>query len=419
MVKKAVISSLLLAGAVFAESSEEVKQLRQEMEVLKEEMRKLKLEMSMPQITTYESYTGLGPAASKALLNPKGVSIGGYGEIWFTNNTSQRPRMTTDLFRFIIYLGYSFSEKLKFNSEIEIEHAIVEGGEESGEVAIEFAFLDYRVNKLLGLRGGMVLIPVGITNEYHEPPTYLSVRQPYLEKTLFPFTWRENGFGVYGETDFLEYRAYIINGMKAEKGSYSMGTPFKKLKQGGSQAASDLIGFTGRVDFKLPKNLKVGAATFISGVQNDKGENLGRVSLISPHLWWQYAGFDVRFVGSYTTTSNADKITNELDDGKNNPEVFPEKMQGFYLQVAYNVFRFMDTEQELYVFGKYEDINTYAEVPNGVTKPTGYEFKIYNVGISYKPNPLVALKADYVRKDVTDAKNKDEDIYSAAITWMF
>ncbi len=419
--KKVLLTSLILSSAVFAQVEEEVKRLREEVEVLKEELRKIRLEFAMPEITEYRSYTGLGPAASKALFNPKGVSIGGYGEIWYTYMPNGEPKAEFDLYRFIIYLGYAFTEKLKFNSEIEIEHAKVEGGEEGGELAIEFAFLDYRFNKKFGLRGGLVLVPLGITNEYHEPPTYFSVRQPYLEKKIFPFTWRENGVGFYGETDVLEYRAYVINPMKAERGKYYFDEPLDSITQDGSEAAADSLAFTGRFDIKLPKNLKIGAATFISPVVNERGEKLGTVNILSPHLWWQYAGFDIRFVGAYVTVSNADAITRELDD-PNTPDVegiFPERQQGFYLQVAYNILRHFDTEHELYIFGKYEDINLYEEVPSGYQKPQGYDYKIYNVGIAYRPHPLVALKLDYVRKDVEDLENADEDIYSAAITWMF
>ncbi len=416
--KKLVGASLLLSSAIFAQPSDEVKQLREEVEVIKEELRKLKLEISMPQITTYQSYSGLGPAASKALINPKGVSIGGYGEVWFTNIPQTGVNFEVDLYRFIIYLGYAFTEKLKFNSEIEIEHAKVEGGEEGGEVAIEFAFLDYRVNKYLGLRGGMVLVPLGITNEYHEPPTYLSVRQPYLEKKLFPFTWRENGVGLYGETDLLEYRAYVINGMKV-KDSYDSDEPLDSVTQDGSEAIGDSPAFTGRLDFKLPKNLKVGAGAFISPVFDSNGNKLGTVSIFSPHLWWQYAGFDVRFVGAYVDVSNADKITQAVQTSTSDPTyIFPEKMKGFYLQVAYDVLRFFDTDHELFVFGKVEDVQRYAEVPSGYSKPDGGNLSVLNFGVSYRPHPLVALKADYARENYSGTR-QDRDVYSAAITWMF
>ncbi len=414
--RKLVGTALLLSSAALAQ--EEVKQLREEVEVLKEELRRLRLEISMPQITTYQSYTGLGPAASKALINPKGVSIGGYGEVWFTAFPQKSEKFEADLFRFIVYLGYAFTEKLKFNSEIEIEHAKVEGGEEGGEVAIEFAFIDYRVNKYLGLRGGMVLVPLGITNEYHEPPTYLSVRQPYLEKKLFPFTWRENGVGFYGETDLVEYRAYLINGMKVGD-SYDPDEPLDSITQDGSQAIGDSPAFTGRFDLKLPKNLKVGVATFLSPVFDSNGGRLGSVSILSPHLWWQYAGFDVRFVGAYTTVDNSERITQAVRTSTGDPTyVFPKRMQGFYFQVAYNVLRFFDTEQELFIFGKVEDVQRYAEVPSGETRPDGGNLKILNFGVSYRPHPLVALKADYAREDYS-GNRQDMDVYSAAITWMF
>ncbi len=413
MVKKILMSSVLLSSALFAQQDSEIKKLKEEIEVLKEELRKLKLEMSMPEITTYQSYTGLGPAASKALFNPKGVSIGGYGEIWFDYSPDRKPRATTDVFRYIFYLGYAFTDKLKFNSEVEIEH--------TDEILVEFAFLDYRFNKHFGIRGGQVLVPLGITNEYHEPPTYLSVRQPYLEKKLFPFTWKENGIGFYGETKLLEYRAYILNGMKAEKGVYDPTEPLDSINQNGGQAVMDGLAFTGRLDFKLPLNFKIGSAVFISGVNAPNGDSLGTIYLFSPHFWWQYAGFDVRFVGAIASVSGADKITMELDDGDptNGQEVFPKRMQGFYFQVGYNVLRHFDTDHELYVFGKIENVDRYNKVPAGYQKPTGKasELNIINFGISYKPHPLIALKADYAKENYKEGK--DYDLYSAAITWMF
>ncbi len=422
MKAKLLLGSLLVAGTAFAQPQDELKKLREEVEVLKEEIRRLKLEISEPGITEYKSYSGLGPAASKALLNPKGVSVGGYGEVHFINSPDKKPNTTFDAKRLIMYFGYSFSEKLKFNSEIEWEHAFVEGGEESGEVAVEFAFVDYRHSKALGLRGGMVLIPVGIVNELHEPPTFYTVDRPYLERNIIPTTWRENGFGVYGDIGMVSYRAYVINGMRAKEGEYKSSAPLKKLKQDGSLASADRPGFTGRVDVNLPKNLKVGISTFISGVQDKKGKSLGTVSLFSPHLVWQYAGFDVRFVGVYTSTSGADKITKELSPAsceidKSTCNVFPDKMQGFYLQVAYNVLRFTDSEQELYLFGMYENYDTHASVPSGYSKPSGHKVSVYNFGLAYKPHPLIALKADYVKENVEGGK--DKNLYRAAISWMF
>lgn len=404
--RKLTLSLLSLPLVASAQENSEIRQIKEEVEVLKEEIRKLRLEISQPEATEYRSYTGLGPAASKALINPKGVSIGGYGEIWFNFTPQEDPSFTTDVFRYILYLGYAFNNKLKFNSEVEIEHA--------KKVLLEFAFLDYRVNKYFGLRAGQVLIPIGITNEYHEPPTYFSVKQPYLEKKLFPFTWKENGVGIYGETDFIEFRGYIINAMKAGS-SYDPTEPLDSIDQIGSQAVTDELGVTARFDLKLPLNLKVGAAGFYSPVLQGNGDRLGSISLISPHLWWQYAGFDIRFVGALVRVEGSDKITQALPSGN----VFPKRMQGYYLQAAYNVLRFFETDQELFIFGKVENVDRYNQVPDGYSKPTGKasNLNVLNFGIAYKPHPLVSLKADYAREDYES--NQDIDLYSTAITWMF
>jgi len=409
------------------EEQKKTEEVKQETDVLKEEIRKLRLEIAIPQLEL-KSYSGLGPAASKAMFNPRGVSIGGYGEIHFLHNPDKKPKNTVDAKRLILYFGYAFNEKLKFNSEIEWEHAFVEGGEESGETAVEFAFIDYNFNEKLGLRGGLILIPVGIINEFHEPPTFPSVDRPYLERNIIPTTWRELGFGAYGKLGNLEYRAYITNGLKPNEEAgekIEKGELLKGFRQNGFKAVSDQMAFSGRLDYNLPYNLKIGASGFFGGVQDDKGKKLGTLNLISPHLWWQYGGWDVRFVGAYGATSGADKISQEIST---NPECqlgdttqctpFPKKFYGFYTQVAYDVLRLLGiSDQQLYVFGIYENYDTHASVPEGFEKPSGHKVQVFNVGLSYKPHPLIALKADYVRLSPKDAKK--QNIYRLALGWMF
>lgn len=409
------------------EEQKKTEEVKQETDVLKEELRKLRLEITMPQLEI-KSYHGLGPAASKALFNPKGVSVGGYGEIHFTHNPDRKPKNIMDTRRVVFYFGYSFNEKLKFNSEIEWTHALVKGGEKSGAVAVEFAIIDYSFNEKLGLRGGLVFIPVGIINEYHEPTTFPSVDRPFLERNIIPTTWRELGFGAYGSLGKLDYRVYITNGFKANKGvgrRVEAGQLLQGFKQNGFISASDQIAFSGRFDYNLPHNLMVGASGFFSGVQDEKGKKLGSLNLLSPHLWWQHGGWDVRLVGAYGTTSGANKISQEIST---NPEcrpgnlaqctTFPKRFHGFYTQLAYDVFRLLKvSDQELYVFGIYENYNTHASVPEGFRKPSGHKVQVFNVGISYKPHPLVALKADYVRFSPKGAKK--QNIYGLALGWMF
>src|SRR5262249_10537544 len=62
----------------------------------------------------------------------------------------------SDFHRFVLLFGHSFSQRIKFWSEVEIEHALVEGGEETGELAVEQAYLDFLLKPAFNLRAGMV-----------------------------------------------------------------------------------------------------------------------------------------------------------------------------------------------------------------------------------------------------------------------
>ena len=61
-----------------------------------------------------------------------------------------------DFHRFVLLFGHSFSSRIKFWSEVEIEHAIVEGGEEKGELAVEQAYVDFLIKPWFNIRAGMI-----------------------------------------------------------------------------------------------------------------------------------------------------------------------------------------------------------------------------------------------------------------------
>lgn len=460
--KKFLLATALFSSAVFAQPAEDrIKQLedqirmlqqevqklkeeqkkaeetKREAEAIKEEIRKLRLEIAMPQLEM-KSYYGFGPAVSKMHFTPRGVSIGGYGELTFLHNDVNArggAKNIADMQRLIIYLGYAFDEKLKFNSELELEHASTSGshGTGGGYFKAEFAYLDYQFRPEFGVRGGLLLMPVGFVNEVHEPPTFPSADRPYFERRIMMSTWEEMGLGVYGQVGPANYRFYLINGLMLKGGGdYNAKGPLRTVRQRGARAVADRLGFTGRVDINLPYNLKVGGSFVYADVQSKggsdsrlglrRGSKVGSITMLSPHLWWQYAGWYVRFVGALVKVDDALRMSKDLfgdsevgKDGK----IIPKEQKGFYVQVAYDIFRLFDIDnQELYLFGIYEDFDTHSKVPAGYSKPDGHKLRVYNVGLSYKPHPLVAIKADYARLNYSSPK-KDENEYRLTLSFMF
>jgi len=157
-----------------------------------------------------------GPAA---LAAQERTTVGGYGEVHYTNPTGPNTPATVNLRRFVVYLAHDFNDRLAFRSELEIEDAKIEAGSAAGEVALEQAFLDGRVAQGLTLRAGLLLVPVGIINETHEPPTFNGVNRPDFDHDIIPTTWREIGVGAAGTLpggSGLSYRLYLVNGLRAD-----------------------------------------------------------------------------------------------------------------------------------------------------------------------------------------------------------
>src|SRR6266404_5821106 len=161
----------------------------------------------------------MAPGPLQILAAPERTTVGGYGEVHYTNPTGPKPPPVVNLARFVVYLAHSFDDRLAFRSELEVEDAKIEGGRAGGEVALEQAYLDYRLADWITLRTGLVLPPVGIINETHEPPTFNGVERPGFDHDVIPTTWREIGIGAVGITSGvggLASPVYVVNGLSAD-----------------------------------------------------------------------------------------------------------------------------------------------------------------------------------------------------------
>ena len=181
------------------------------------------------------------------------MSIAGYGEMLYENYASDKTTRF-DYLRAILYAGYRFNDKFLFNSEIEVEHA--------KEIFVEFAYVDYRATDNVGLRAGMLLIPMGLVNEFHEPTVFIGAERPVTEKSIIPTTWRENGGGIYGAFDNVAFRAYVVNGFNGS--AFSSSGVRGGRQKGGKAKASDMA-FTGRLDVTPTPGVFFAAASTPAG----------------------------------------------------------------------------------------------------------------------------------------------------------
>ena len=69
-------------------------------------------------------------------------------------NKGVKENGTLDLHRLVLFVGYNFTEKTQFISEIEFEYA--------KELWVEQAYLQHRLNKYINIKAGLILVPMGI-----------------------------------------------------------------------------------------------------------------------------------------------------------------------------------------------------------------------------------------------------------------
>lgn len=398
--------SLLAAvpGAAAEESSRDdrIAALERQVQALTEEIARLRTETAVPEEKPLESKYGLGPAASKVYGNERGVSIGGYGEVIYSNPIDDQGTNVAraDAIRLITYLGYKFNENIVFNSEVEIEHGFVGGSTPSagsGEVAVEFANIDFHWKPELNFRAGMVLMPVGFVNEIHEPPYYFGVLRPETETRLLPSTWRELGAGVFGNLgETLEYRAYVTTGFNAN-GFGSDG--FRGGRQRGNRAIAEDTAFVLRADWSpdLLPGFDVGGSAYYGGVDQEiAGLPDSNLLILEGHAQYRVGPFHSRLLVAYTDLSNAGALSTAL--GKASTAGIASNMLGGYVELGYDVWPLLfgeSNEQALEPYVRFEMIDTQHDVPSAFVANRNLDYWVLSTGFSYFPHPNVVLKAEY------------------------
>ncbi|HEY8148369.1 MAG TPA: hypothetical protein VIK51_05645 [Vicinamibacteria bacterium] len=368
---------------------------------------------------------GLGPAASKVYRRPRGVSIGGYGETLYRNFASKKQDGSPsgledrlDLLRLILYTGYKFSDQILFNSEIEFEHATTgEGDEEKGEVSVEQAYVDLKPWKRIGIRAGMVVVPLGFINELHEPPIFLGSRRPEVEQRIIPTTWHEVGLGLFGETGQFQWRGYAVAGLNA---SGFEGSGIKEGRQQGSESLAEDIALTGRLDFVGAPGLLVGGSVLTG--KSGQGAALGgraidgRVTLFDVHAQYERRGLQARAL--YVGTRIGDAALINAHNGVAGHESVGNRQYGFYVEAGYDLMTARPHGQWAVIpFVRFEQLDTQNEVPSGFERNPALDQKVWTAGVSVKPLTGVVFKADgqwFSNKARTGATQ-----FNAAVGYLF
>lgn len=297
------------------------------------------------------------------------TQIGGYGELHYNNPSNGDDKL--DFHRFVLFFGHRFNDKLRFFSELELEHAFNADGE-PGEVELEQAYIEYDLNQNVTNRTGVFLIPVGILNETHEPNTFYGVERNPVEKNIIPTTWWEGGTSLHSRFGKGWSLDTAVTGGLNVPTTGSNAFLIRKGRTKVAEATANNLAFTGRIKYTGIAGLEL-AASYQYQDDITQGQMGVSANLLSGHLIYQKEQFTLKALYAQWNLSGSAAKANGRD-----------QQQGFYIEPSYKI------NDTLGLFARYNQWDNEAgnNLVDSKKKQTSF-------GFNYWLHPQVVFKADF------------------------
>lgn len=342
-------------------------------------------------------------SATKRIAFSDGFSIGSYGEAHY-NQAFKQGKFSNgqaDLHRVILFMGYKFNKKLSFFTEIEFEHV--------NELTVEQAFMNYAVNSWINFKAGVILIPMGYVNEFHEPTLFNGVERPSVDKYIIPTTWHEMGLGFHGifKKANMKYQVYVVNGLNGYNGSATISgsNGIRSARQGGGESVMRLPAVTGKLEFYGLNGLSLGVSGYHGNTESSLYNGLDRndalaiatadssrvgVSMVAMNAQYHIKKLYFTAIGNFTSLSNTDAYNDFTNSNVGS------QIAGYYGEMAYKLSVKKNQVYPLVTpFVRYENYNTHHAVGRDMTANEGYHYEILTGGASLQLTPGTTFKADY------------------------
>ena len=355
------------------------------------------------------------PAQQSETSESKTGPFSGYMDFHF--NKAEGQDGVLDFHRFVLIFNHSFSQRIRFVGELELEHAVVEGLEEKGELELEQAYVDFLLKRSFNVRAGMLLMPLGIINERHEPPVFNGVERPFVDTVIIPTTWFDVGAGVHGEIGRgIRYRAFVTAPLDALEFSADEG--IRGGRQKGAEANVRNFAFTGRAEYVAIPDLTLGAG-FWTGDSSFSAPRLDTsVWVAEADARYQRGRLELRGQFADVGISDAGPLNEAIERLTGVSPNIARRLRGFYGEAGYRVWD-AGSPRDLVAFLRYENFDTQYRMPDGFLPLKEFDRDAWVLGATYYPDPDVAVKIDYIwlrnQSDVIGAPNS----FNVGLGWWF
>ena len=379
---RSVISAMLLLAAATTAQAASVEELEKQVEDLAAQVRAIKAAGGGTAANPGAKDEG---AVKKALEQTR---FGGYGEldyIFKRENGNGKGGNTFDPHRFVLYVNSPLADWVTLNAELEWEHG-GDSSEKNGEVAIEQTFLDFTIARPSNIKAGVLLVPLGAINPYHEPTNFNSTERPELDRFLIPSTWEEMGAGIHGALGSrVNYELLVMNGLDGSKFSAKDG--IRKGRQDLDGDVNRNKAVVGRIEIRPATNLYTNFS-FYTG-------NSAKVGT----AYTTIAAFDGRYsIGNFDIAGEYVHIYQD-NPGSLGVTDIGNRMSGYWVEGAYHLMpkslkKGKLAEADAVLFARYSEFDTQqGNVASGISGL--YDRNYTTFGVVFKPVTTLAIKADY------------------------
>jgi len=360
------------------------------------------------------------------------VQVFGYGEMHLNHNPGDQGTTSIDQHRFVIGVHAELADWIHLNAEIDYEHA-------AQELEFELAHLDFLIDEKFNARAGVMLIPVGFLNEFHEPPLFWTVERPKLQSDVIPTTWSGGGAGLFGTPiEGLNYRLYVVNSVQSIRpnpcddghgaggdcGRFRASSGIRSGRLQVDEAIAENWAVTGRLEYsKLYPGLQLGFSFYTGNTTHGLIDEGGQVTLLEGDVRYRLKWFEMNSTVVNIDISDAAAL-NDFNANNGSTEIVADNIFGWNVQAGVHLPQLlgMSTTQDLIPFFLYENYDTHDGVPSGCSvatcvKDPKNDREVFTFGVSYMPIEKVALKTDW--QHIKFGDNTSQDQINVGVAYMF
>ena len=334
---------------------------------------------------------------------PKTI-VGGYIDFTISdcNGGSQdcSRGLEFDQERFVPFFYSQVTDQLSVAVELEVEHGGPQSNQSDGDVKIEFATMDYRINDLVNLRGGIILIPMGRFNLIHDSPLNDLPLRPMVARRVLPSTFAESGVGIFGTfypTDLskVDYEFYITQGFDGDdtqvNSRITEANGMRSVRGSLKTDNNENKAIVSRVSVSPILGVEV-AGSVHHGKWDDNSKFDVTLMAIDGNL--QRGAFEVQGEAAWANVEGGTK------DAVASP---PSRMSGYYVQLNYH---FLPEALKKMAPTHFTDASTFTGVirwgemdTNTNESANKWDVDRLTLGVNYRPTEDSAIKIAYTFND--------------------